>query len=53
MVMWNSLAPGGVATYSCDFGFFLVGNRTRICSSDGTWSGMAPTCEHKHTISLT
>ena len=56
MVTWNSLAGGGVATYSCDFGFFLVGDRTRSCGSDGTWSGMAPTCARKlifSTISLT
>ena len=56
MAMWDSLAPGGVATYSCDFGFFLVGDHTRICGSDGTWSGMAPTCARElilSTISLT
>ena len=58
MVMWDSLAPGGVATYTCDPGFILVGDRIQICGSDGTWSGMAPTCERKFitlfsTISLT
>ena len=59
MVMWDTLAPGGVATYTCDPGFILVGEPTRICSSDGTWSGMAPTCECEFitifsvTISLT
>ena len=47
MVMWDSLAPGGVATYTCDPGFILNGEPTRNCSSDGTWSGMAPTCERK------
>ena len=58
MVEWDTLAPGGVATYTCDSGFTLVGDPTRICGSDGTWSGMAPTCERKFittfsTISLT
>ena len=55
MVMWDSLAPGGIATYTCDPGFVLVGESTRNCSSDGTWSGMPPTCECKFifsTISL-
>ena len=47
MVTWDSLAPGGVATYTCNPGFILVGNNTRICGSDGTWSGMMPTCERK------
>ena len=56
MVTWDSLAPGGVATYTCDPGFILDGESTRTCGSDGTWSGMAPTCECKFifsTISLT
>ena len=58
MVEWDTLAPGGVATYTCDSGFTLVGDPTRICGSDGTWSGMSPTCERKFvtifsTISLT
>ena len=44
---WDTLAPGGVANYTCDPGFILVGDRTRICGSDGSWSGMAPTCERK------
>ena len=64
MVMWDTLAPEGVATYTCDPGFTLVGEPTggsgsggsgfilsiRICGSDGTWSGMAPTCERKFNI---
>ena len=51
MVMWDTLAPGGVATYICDPGFILVGDSTRICGSDGTWSGMAPTCEREFIFS--
>ena len=47
MVTWDSLAPGGVATYTCDPGFVLIGEPTRNCGSDGTWSGMAPICERK------
>ena len=55
MVEWNSLSLGSVANYTCDPGFILVGDRTRICGSNGIWSGMAPTCERKlifSTISL-
>ena len=47
MVEWDTLAPGGVANYTCDPGFILVGDRTRICGSDGTWSGVPPVCERK------
>ena len=39
MVDWSGLSPGGVATYTCDPGFILVGDPTRICRDDGTWSG--------------
>ena len=53
MVEWDTLAPGGVANYTCDPGFILVGDRTRICGSDGTWSGMAPTCERKFSTNIT
>ena len=36
---------GSVATYSCDAGFALVGEETRVCQGDRIWSGMEPTCE--------
>ena len=31
-------------TYSCDTGYNLVGDSTRICQATGVWSGSAPTC---------
>ena len=33
-----------VANYSCNDGFQLVGDTSRICQSTGTWSGVQPTC---------
>ena len=33
-----------VATYNCDTGYGLVGNMTRTCQADGTWSGSEPIC---------
>lgn len=34
----------GIAQYSCDEGRVLVGDATRTCSGDSTWSGTEPTC---------
>ena len=33
------------ATYSCNTGYNLVGNRTRTCQATGNWSGSEPTCQ--------
>ena len=36
--------PGAKATYSCDYGYKLVGNRVRRCQKNGYWSGRDPKC---------
>ena len=36
---------GSKATYSCNSGYVLEGESTRVCQSNGKWSGEAPTCE--------
>ncbi|XP_011409624.1 PREDICTED: CUB and sushi domain-containing protein 1-like [Amphimedon queenslandica] len=33
-----------VATYSCNFGFTLIGSANRTCQLNGSWSPDAPTC---------
>ena len=33
-----------VATYSCQAGFSLQGNKFRTCLADGSWSGYIPRC---------
>ena len=38
---------GTIARYSCDFDFVLIGEDNRVCSENGSWSGMEPTCEGK------
>ena len=37
---------GGTATYTCNLysGFELFGVQNRTCLSNGTWSGLEPTC---------
>ena len=36
---------GQTATYSCDTGYNLVGDSTRICQDGGVWSGSEPNCQ--------
>ena len=42
---------GETTTYSCDVGFNLVGDSTRMCQVAGVWSGNAPTCQGELLIS--
>ena len=35
---------GIVATYSCDTGYDLTGNRMRICEETTGWTGILPVC---------
>ncbi len=36
---------GSTATYSCNTGFNLVGDKTRVCRAGGVWSGKTPDCQ--------
>ena len=54
------LSLGSVATYSCNTGFALVGQTTRVCEdtnvgtvTTGTWSGSAPTCQGNNSPKTT
>lgn len=33
-----------IVKYSCSKGYALIGNGTRTCLHDGTWTGSAPIC---------
>lgn len=35
------------ASFSCDEGFLLNGSTVRRCQADGSWSGIATSCEGK------
>ena len=36
---------GHTATYNCNTGYNLVGDRTRTCQVTGEWSRSEPTCQ--------
>ena len=38
---------GQTATYSCNTGYGLVGDSTRMCQATGMWSGSVPTCQRE------
>lgn len=38
---------GLTATFTCDAGYDLIGDATRECQADGTWSNADPTCQAK------
>lgn len=42
-------AENGVATYSCNEGFLLLGTMARVCQSNSTWSDETPICTGKDT----
>ena len=36
---------GSNASYTCETGYMLNGDMTRMCQDNGDWSGSAPTCD--------
>lgn len=36
---------GSTATYTCNHGTILIGDRRRVCEDSGWWSGSEPRCE--------
>lgn len=45
-----STVLGSPATYSCNLGFNLVGDKIRTCIETGDWSGEEPVCKRKSDI---
>ena len=44
-VTTTGIILGSIAIYNCDFGYSAVGNITRVCLSNGNWSGSVPICQ--------
>ena len=43
---------GAVAIYTCDPSFRLIGEDSRVCQENESWSGEAPTCEGNYIDSM-
>ena len=43
-LVYESLSVGAVLKYKCNTGYYLLGDKDRICLSDLTWSGHAGQC---------
>ena len=43
----GTVYPTGEATYECNGGYELVGTASRVCFSNGRWSGEEPMCQRK------
>ena len=44
-LQYSSVDVGSEARYSCNEGFLLEGANIRVCQTDGSWSGEAPTSQ--------
>lgn len=43
-ISYSGSSTGDIATYFCNEGFVLVGNKTRVCQANSEWSGEEPIC---------
>ena len=44
-VFLSGIYPSDVAYYSCSYGFYLDGQKRRVCERTGEWSGTDPECK--------
>ena len=45
VIVLNGYSVGSTIEYLCDRNYELIGNNTRNCQEDGTWSGRTPICK--------
>ena len=50
MVSFDGTYLDDIATYTCNFGYELVGSSQRVCQLNETWSNMVPTCDRKFLV---
>ena len=48
VVSKSNTTYNSTATYSCNTGYTLTGDKIRTCLESGFWSGSAPTCTGKY-----
>lgn len=48
----SSTIEDGIANYSCDEGFVLLGVSARVCQANAIWSDEAPICAGKEDFTL-
>ena len=47
-IQFNRTVIGSTAVYSCSSDYVLVGNSTRVCQTNGNWTGSPPHCKGKN-----
>ena len=47
VVYGNTFTYRSLVVLECDPQYRLVGDLSRICQADGSWSGTQPTCQRK------
>lgn len=50
IVEGSTFAVGERVSYSCQYGYELVGEEQRICAPDGKWSDETPYCRSECQI---
>ena len=51
-VTGSSYTANSTVYYTCGSGYALEGPNARVCGTDGTWSGVSPSCSSKSDIKL-
>ena len=51
-VSFEATTLDSIATYTCNSGYALLGNATRMCRNDGVWDCQPPVCQRKRLNSI-